>query len=532
MAKGSPWNKAYQYFAQTVRDTIRIRNPEWRKDEITRTVAYLWWDPNLDRTPFVTAVERRSTLTVPFPPLTIPPAPVSKTQLLKKRKDYEKARDIEAPTIPAIPAVIAGPDIYPFSFRPDTWESESDIGDIPNLRAWDDQNRGEDPTIVRNQWLKLKVNMEGDDPTQRWHGVRFIAQGSFGSCGLFVQVDENDVVQDRMVVKENCPTREEWNDPTQWRRRKPREIDIHERIEHGRRTERDEQAFSHLVHYRGHRVMMKHRRFRLYLDLHSGGDLSIVADDFFQMWARGSIIALHDRSTIPEPYIWYILNTLVEAVCVLRSGRVSSQRDGWKPITHCDLKLNNILMDITEEGSKHWPRPVLTDFGMAFYELYEGDNPNLSDNPREYVNDMSGGSYAHEQAHMNVNNPVKLNEKTDVWAIGKVIWNLVTHSKDAPAREIPGIPTVVDMSLLHEEEILTGAYYSASEHYGDPLKELVRACLAYDQADRPTLDELKGRIESAFTDDPGLREQVPTSFFIYDEYKDWTRETKYRPTKD
>lgn len=87
------------------------------------------------------------------------------------------------------------------------------------------------------------------------------------------EVDEQFNVVDRMVVKDNATAakRDAWRDPKNWRDRLPREIAIHRRIE-TRRTKGPD-AFQYIIKYRGHRLLMSKRRFRLYLDFASGGGI-------------------------------------------------------------------------------------------------------------------------------------------------------------------------------------------------------------------------------------------------------------------
>jgi len=73
-----------------------------------------------------------------------------------------------------------------------------------------------------------------------------------------------------MVIKdmERAPSGR-WRDPQQWRNRRPREVRIHELVEERRKAE--PAMCRNLVIYRGSRIMMRQRRYRLYTEYCEGG---------------------------------------------------------------------------------------------------------------------------------------------------------------------------------------------------------------------------------------------------------------------
>jgi hypothetical protein len=80
-----------------------------------------------------------------------------------------------------------------------------------------------------------------------------------------------------MVIKETAPSAREWRDPRNWRDRLPREVKIHQLVEE-RRAVRPA-MLRHIVRYRAHRLMMRKRKYRLFLDFHAGGDLYKAMED-------------------------------------------------------------------------------------------------------------------------------------------------------------------------------------------------------------------------------------------------------------
>ena len=159
----------------------------------------------------------------------------------------------------------------------------------------------------------------------------------------------------RMVVKETCARSEsDWKTRSLWRNKLPREIDIHRRIEMARKNLSDsrtsDQRFHHLVHFRGYRLLMRKRRYRLYLNLYSG-DLYEAVVPHFQNWQCKDRGMPGTSGKVPEEYIWYVFSALVDACLVLQSGSTLEDQGTWEPITHCDLKLENVLLERSDAST-------------------------------------------------------------------------------------------------------------------------------------------------------------------------------------
>ncbi|KAF1927604.1 uncharacterized protein M421DRAFT_421440 [Didymella exigua CBS 183.55] len=81
--------------------------------------------------------------------------------------------------------------------------------------------------------------------------------------------------------------------------------------------------------------------------------------------------------------------------------------------------------------------------GMGFFPLQSlvadpGQEPFPADNPTEYALEQRDARYAPEHQFMANNRPpTPIGEKTDVWKIAAVIWQLLSHGRDgdAPLRE-------------------------------------------------------------------------------------------------
>ena len=122
---------------------------------------------------------------------------------------------------------------------------------------------------------------------------------------------------------------------------------------------------------------MTHRRYRLYLDLYEQGDL-------YHKMGWNERRSTRPAPALPEPYIWFVFKALVDACLVLQQGRSDKPINGWRPITHLDIKPDNIFL--ARFQGERWLVPVLADLGLSFYNLADPrvGNANTRDNPNEY----------------------------------------------------------------------------------------------------------------------------------------------------
>lgn len=195
----------------------------------------------------------------------------------------------------------------------------------------------------------------------------------------------------KMVIKEAKPfTASQWRDPKNWHDRLPREIRIHQLVEERRSVEPD--SCRHLVRSRGHRLWMRSRRYRLYLDFYPGGDLRRAMKNYAENWTKEEEDSEFNREEdLSEGFIWYTIKSLATACLLLHRGTLSdNELFGWKPITHLDLQLPNVLLDISNPkegnytGSEPSYVPILADFGISFLSP-GGHGSTLSDPPEDFT---------------------------------------------------------------------------------------------------------------------------------------------------
>lgn len=127
-----------------------------------------------------------------------------------------------------------------------------------------------------------------------------------------------------------------------WRNKLPREVQIH------RLVDSDPTATSrqNLIRHRGYRLMMRQQRYRIYLDLCSGGNLYTALGTRFRP-PRGESIHI-----LPEGFIWHVFSSLVDACLYLQRGAPPGQQRpaDWKSIFHLDIHFGNIFLDNDREN--------------------------------------------------------------------------------------------------------------------------------------------------------------------------------------
>jgi len=184
-----------------------------------------------------------------------------------------------------------------------------------------------------------------------------------------------------MVIKEARLDKSHWRDPCLWREQLPCEIRMHQLVDDGRvvsdnADEPADSAYKTLVRHHGYRLMMTQRRYRIFFDYYEGGDLwhalekhcsrlnKIVYtyqgdqpwldtewDEDFRCYrnSEGESGEAGLLAKIPEGLILRIASSLVQACQILHFGQVSqggvqNTTPEWKPIKHCDIRLDNIFI--------------------------------------------------------------------------------------------------------------------------------------------------------------------------------------------
>ncbi|KNG45433.1 serine threonine protein kinase [Stemphylium lycopersici] len=443
-----------------------------------------------------------------------------------------------APKSPELTAPAQQGNNYPYDFWPQQpWHSD------PN-------DRTEHATLAeisenRNVWLGTKPYQWPERDEENMHGARFLGAGAYGCAGVWCQVNETNMIERKFVIKEAKATRHQWRDPLQWRDRLPREIRTHQIVDSGRADAVPDHG--NLARHQGYRLMMRQRRYWLYLDYYEGGDLSQalkhLANDEMKArytqprkkgaappeghdWDKGfRCYRVNGKlpQVIPERLIYEIVISLVTACQILHFGQTDNSKaaPGAHQVTHLDIKADNIFIQPSNQDGE-LPKFFLSDFGLAFFDHNRHDQkiPDTerapSDNPGEYVwldSSKWDARYAPEyyeivQREM----PRPLGEKTDVWQIGAVLFWLLTNgtaeSRFGPKCLYKGnlLNISIDINIGKVFDNATGQNqfcdktYPTLRRYTSDLVNACAQCLNYDPEDRLDLASLRAKLERYLAD--------------------------------
>lgn len=279
--------------------------------------------------------------------------------------------------------------------------------------------------------------------------------------------------------------------------------------------------------------MMRKRRYRLYQKYYAAGDLYKGLKPYFDYWIDCNNNSMTEEEAsligrIPEGLVWHVFESLVKACLLLRHSTTKSTTTAtepdWHPITHTDIHMSNIFIEPANRSAEpNLPNLVLADYGQAFFPLDDvlvaepGQLPYPSDNPADYVLNRLSRQHPPEMCSViydAIGAPVPINEKTDVWMIGAVIWQLLTHNsgKNEPLREDwldrtgdklksklrpvnePNKDKLHELAILPEKHI----HFPSANGYSAKLKKLMRMCLHYQSSDRMGLIQLDRAIKKHF----------------------------------
>ncbi len=215
------------------------------------------------------------------------------------------------------------------------------------------------------------------------------------------------------------------------------------------------------------------------VDIFAFGALPDGRSYFVMEWLRGeSLRERMSRGWIPIPEVHQILDTIAVALA-------AAHENG---IVHRDLKPDNVFL-VEIKGTA--PQVKLLDFGIA--KLLGGEDHrsertrtgNLLGTPA-YISPEQARGYA-------------VDHRTDIYALGGVAFEMLTGEVPFPS------DNAADMIARHLHEEPPFASHRNAQ-LSPELDQLLRAMLAKDPGQRPTLDEVRARLRGALS---GLRVTAP-----------------------
>ncbi|KAF7192868.1 G2-specific protein kinase nimA, partial [Pseudocercospora fuligena] len=206
---------------------------------------------------------------------------------------------------------------------------------------------------------------------------------------------------------------------------------------------------------------------------------------------------------LPEAFCWHALETFALAGLLMQRGKLSQKGNLlWEEIIHRDIKPENIFIGVPSTSRyPGYPELKLGDFGLAFVER-EWDKRR----PRQIG---VGGTPQHQAPEqllllrtygglLNLWPQTKpMTAKTNVWAFGMILWGMI-QGKAAPEDE---------QHDLRQEGTKESPQFDATAQsfYSSDLLDLVRACTRFHDEDRPSFDAIMKKVLEHTTRGPNER---------------------------
>ncbi|CZT22163.1 uncharacterized protein RCC_08032 [Ramularia collo-cygni] len=362
---------------------------------------------------------------------------------------------------------------------------------------------------------KLPVILESDkDPRARGSGTdrsglkgtwKFqgnVGKGGFGQVSSWHQIDENNNVIDRLIVKEAyTPYTTAWDDPTWWigdvDLRRPKEYFFAKYLA-------ELPGGSCITKPRAYAIYEGIKMYRLYMEYCQHEDLLFILQQHIVAGRNsGAIVA------IPTRMLWAVFESLIGALCLMRDGCLPGgspptprKDETFERMMHLDIKNPNVFL--ARSSPLEWPqlpKAKLGDFGLACLE---------TDKDSEKTSKGTPGWKAPEQFDYEAKGVVSRFDRqptttaADVWGVGRIMLSLmnVEHVKEEDAYTYAeGVPNLKFKSWVRP-------LHTAK------LCNLVERCLAELPADRADCAEMWSDIRehTTSTDHPSgvsFRNRMP-----------------------
>lgn len=228
-------------------------------------------------------------------------------------------------------------------------------------------------TATRKKLNTARVPTWSEDITWYQH-PHFLGGGGCGQAHLWLAVDEQERILQRLVVKDCFVECGSWRDVNQWHGN-PKDVEgrVHVEIHLHRTIHPPDEEYREDIAYQDGReniarmfhseVWPQEMGYRLYLQYYPHGDLGDILTHYpkpaltpdpkkkakatpkskskfkkQRAWPQGSN-PQPEVPTIPEPFLWNVLESLTRACLVLEHGHVDPD---WQSIVHRDFKLENV----------------------------------------------------------------------------------------------------------------------------------------------------------------------------------------------
>ncbi|KXT13342.1 hypothetical protein AC579_6033 [Pseudocercospora musae] len=311
------------------------------------------------------------------------------------------------------------------------------------IRTWErDLERGRRTFQIASELIvkadtkaDLQDTFMEDKIDGHWRGALEFAAGA-NFAGLWVKVDKNDTIIDRLVRKCEVVSASSW--PQKFRQQDTANPTPLEAYFANKCASVSPSHFAGIRSWNSDRVKYI---LTLYSPFCAHGDLAGIIDK-----------SVASGTPLPEPFLWAAFLHLVEACMIMRNGSLGQGLvPDWYYVIHRDIKPGNIFIDGPGERFPAYPTLKVADFGLAT-ETYK-DDPN---NPSQY-NGGSGSAPYRPPEQLNKKRRLadsgtpeqeleepRLWEWTNVYAIGVVMYQMYHNWELLKAEQKYLVPNEAD----------------------------------------------------------------------------------------
>ena len=189
--------------------------------------------------------------------------------------------------------------------------------------------------------------------------------------------------------------------------------------------------------------------------------------------------------SIPEPLIWHIFESLVNAGLLTEQGGVTQPRNPWMEIVHLDFKPPIVLLGLYPQpagGRGNWaayPTVKLGDYGLA-----AETSPTDGRNPGFLTDSGTDRFHAPEQVS-GMGDPPRMTAKTNVFGVGVTIMLMMDRLNEVGVDD--------NWASGRASRIVQWKPEVAAD-YSEELRDLVLQCVQYRQRDRPSFAQVRDYI--------------------------------------
>ncbi|KAK4941070.1 hypothetical protein LTR28_008989 [Elasticomyces elasticus] len=212
------------------------------------------------------------------------------------------------------------------------------------------------------------------------------------------------------------------------------------------------------------------------------------------------------RGRLPEPFVWWVFESLVNAAIVMARGKTEGEVKDWKKVgevVHRDMKPGNVFVgEPSKDRFRMYPTPKLGDWGNAM-EVKSPDQD--SENPQRYWDDCTTPGYVAptrqemvqwldpDTGHYSTGRG-PLGSHTNVWCIGSLMMGLLSarNSIQPDFKNDDLVPNFPDCPapVIRRGRKRAGKPRQQWETYSKELVALIMRCVVFDYNDRIGLDDL------------------------------------------